>query len=167
MKIRTKKFFDTLGGRIDVFYGYYLSFLFLLTIVLIFSFSYLKVYSSSIFSLSDILVMVTAAIAINIALCSMVFSYASNLDGRDKDKIIKIGEELILSSVGFILNLVFTGIIKLGYIDELFAKVFLREYVILFFFLFVLILLLISIVFFVHSMYELIYFILARTKRHI
>lgn len=162
-----KRFFKTLGERIDIFYGYYLSFLFLLVIILIFIFSYLKILTSDVFSLSDMLVMITATIAINIALCSMVFSYAGNLNGDDKNKVIKIGEELILSSIGFVLNLVFTGIIQLGYIDELFAKMFLKEYVILFFFLSVLIILLISVVFFVHSIDRLICFILVRAKRHI
>lgn len=162
-----KRFFKTLGERIDILYGYYLSFLFLLIIILIFIFSYLKILTSNVFSLSDMLVMTTAAIAINIALCSMVFSYVGNLNGDDKNRVIKIGEELILSSIGFILNLVFTGIIQLGYIDELFAKMFFKEYVILFFFLFVLIILLISVAFFVHSIYRLICFILVRAKHNI
>src|SRR3989339_310551 len=154
MKEKFKKFLNYLWKAFDVFYIEYFT-LILIGIASIFSIGFFEIYDLKVISSSDALIVATALIAVNIALASMVFSYANNLEGEEKNSLVKIGEK-------FILNLSLMGLIKTGYMDELFKDIVLKKYIVWPFTFFILILLLVAFIFFIYGIFKLVKFIIKR-----
>src|SRR3989339_350908 len=149
MKEKFKKFLNYLWKAFDVFYIEYFT-LILIGIASIFSIGFFEIYDLKVISSSDALIVATALIAVNIALASMVFSYANNLEGEEKNSLVKIGEKFILSSITFLLNLSLMGLIKTGYMDELFKDIVLKKYIVWPF------------IFFIYGIFKLVKFIIKR-----
>lgn len=158
---KIKKFLNYLWRAFDIFYiGYFA--LILIGIAFIFSLGFTKIYDLKVISSSNALIIATALIAVNVALGSMIFSYANNFKDKENKNLVKIGEKFILSSIAFILNLSLMGLTKIGYMDELFKDVSLKNYIVWPFAFFILLLSLVAFAFFIYGLYKLIQFIVKR-----
>src|SRR3989339_859644 len=133
MKEKFKKFLNYLWKAFDVFYIEDFT-LILIGIASIFSIGFFEIYDLKVISSSDALIVATALIAVNI----------------------------ILSSITFILNLSLMGLIKTGYMDELFKDIVLKKYIVWPFTFFILILLLVAFIFFIYGILKLVKFIIKR-----
>ncbi|MFA5163911.1 MAG: hypothetical protein WC441_05350 [Patescibacteria group bacterium] len=160
-KEKRKNILDYLQKALDYFYIIYFVWI-LIGIAFIFFAGFNEVVNTGLVDTSDMLVVSTALIAINIALGAMVFSYANNLDIDDKNRLVKIGEKFILSSVSFILNLSLTGLIKVGYMDELLNDFSGKKYLVWPLVISVLILSLVAFALFIYGVWKLVSFIIKR-----